>query len=704
MKKFLKITGWCTIALVLVILLAMFAIRLFVDANRFKAFIETQISKTTGKVLHINGQLKWSFFPFLGIEVNDIELKNTGNEFSSNELLRIQYAKLSLAVMPLFIGQIALGDITLKGLQVSLIKNAQGAENWSITSVPTTTTHRTPEESATSSTSFFDFSTLTMPNIAIADVALNYRDEQHGKHYGIEHVAAQIKKPVAGHIFPVKIMLDIYSKNPVIDSHINLETRVTLNNAQQFYSFNDLNFTSVIRGDLWPQKTTTIAIKGNLTADLRSQRYTIKTFKATVNELTMEGNLTIDQQQHLYDATVDLQPFNLSQLMADMGQKIPTMQNPHALQKVGGQLELHATDRALTVNKLSLIVDDSQLDGTAKISDLQTMIGNFAINIDQFNLDHYLPINEHNTQPSPPPTIHQERVTAPATKTLAADIRGTLHIGKLQAFNLEMEQVNIATQVNNQKIAFNPITAKLYQGSLNGSMSYDANNPIIPLYAINMAINNVKLDAMGTSLANTAPEYTQLKNISGTANFSTQLTTQGTQSSTIKQHLNGKLNAQITDGKLKNIDLAYYWHIAEDFLNGQLGATARKGSNETEFGSITATAHIDHGVIHNDDFLLQSPLMKVQGSGIADLVADSINYQLTINLQRSHLDEKTGKRIFSANTEQSLPLIIDGKLSDPDLSINKKELLRIIGENTEKSILNPDSDSLKKLLHSIKIS
>ncbi|MFU8797487.1 MAG: AsmA family protein, partial [Gammaproteobacteria bacterium] len=93
----------------------------YVNPNDYKAQISEQVAQRTGKTLVINGNISWSFFPWLGIVVQDVELTS---------LAKIQEAAIEVKVLPLFYKKIEVGALKIKGLDLNLVKNAQGVTNW----------------------------------------------------------------------------------------------------------------------------------------------------------------------------------------------------------------------------------------------------------------------------------------------------------------------------------------------------------------------------------------------------------------------------------------------------------------------------------------------------------------------------------------------------------------------------------------------
>ncbi|WP_369434299.1 AsmA family protein [Psychromonas sp. MME1] len=105
MKLFIKLfVGVLTLFILAAILLFT-----LVDPNDYKEEIQVQVKKAINRDLLINGDLGWTFYPQLGFSSGEIELLNP-NGFNRKNLAKINDAAVSLALMPLFKGEIQIGN------------------------------------------------------------------------------------------------------------------------------------------------------------------------------------------------------------------------------------------------------------------------------------------------------------------------------------------------------------------------------------------------------------------------------------------------------------------------------------------------------------------------------------------------------------------------------------------------------------------
>ena len=124
MKLFIKLFAGLTVLLII----AVVTLLLVIDPNDYKEEIQAQVKQTINRDLLINGDISWSFYPQLGFEVSCIELNNLSG-FNRAHLLKVDNAAVGIAVLPLFKGEVQVGELTLNGLLVNLITNKDGSSN-----------------------------------------------------------------------------------------------------------------------------------------------------------------------------------------------------------------------------------------------------------------------------------------------------------------------------------------------------------------------------------------------------------------------------------------------------------------------------------------------------------------------------------------------------------------------------------------------
>ncbi|MBS0358365.1 MAG: AsmA family protein [Proteobacteria bacterium] len=165
----LKAIKLITKSLILFILILCIGGVLFVNLvnpNRFKTVITQEISKAIDKEVIIDGNIHWTFYPWLGLELDQVKVKNpTG--FSEPFLATAQKLQLNLATLPLLKGQIHIGRIKIQKLNADLVTEANGHNNWQTTKT---------KKSTSNSNSNINVEKLHVSSVSIVDGHIHWKN------------------------------------------------------------------------------------------------------------------------------------------------------------------------------------------------------------------------------------------------------------------------------------------------------------------------------------------------------------------------------------------------------------------------------------------------------------------------------------------------------------------------------------------------
>src|SRR5882757_1723470 len=116
-------------AVIALIALALLAVRLFVDPNDYKPRIAAAVKNATGRELVLQGDIKLSVFPWIALELGSASLGNPSG-FSEQPFVSVQHASVRVKLLPLLSKRLEVGRVEVDGLDLKLLKNAEGKGNW----------------------------------------------------------------------------------------------------------------------------------------------------------------------------------------------------------------------------------------------------------------------------------------------------------------------------------------------------------------------------------------------------------------------------------------------------------------------------------------------------------------------------------------------------------------------------------------------
>ncbi len=285
MHKILKLTGILVGILALLIVLAIIFLVTFVSPNRLKPVLTAQVMKYTGRQLVMDGNMSWTFFPYLGVRVGHSSLSNPAG-FNEKTFAEISNITVAVKLMPLFSRQIESSGIQLDGMKLHLIKNKNGQVNWNFNlAVPVKNSGGTEPTTSEKMTMG-----LIVSGLDVTNTAIDYSDEQMNKYYNIKNFELHAKEINLSRAFPVNASFDFSANNPALSGQAALKGNALLNMASAIYSFRDLNFSATINQD---SKKMKMSVSGDVTADLNQQTLQWTGFKAKVDNVEMKGQVNV---------------------------------------------------------------------------------------------------------------------------------------------------------------------------------------------------------------------------------------------------------------------------------------------------------------------------------------------------------------------------------------------------------------------------
>jgi AsmA protein len=317
---------------------------------------------------------------------------------------------------------------------------------------------------------------------------------------------------------------------------------------------------------------------------------------------------------------IKAQQFDLSNLnvaVTATGDKLP---NKSVSSEMKGSIQIDATKKTMQATLAGGLLQ-SQIKAKIGVKDFADPAINFDVDVDQFNADLYLPKKSAETAQSQSKEPEQP-LDLSALRKLNLD--GTLRIGALQVMNVKSSQLRVDVKAHNGLLNFNPLSAKLYQGSMNGSMSLNAQTT--PSLAINQNLS-------GINIAPLLKDALNLGMLEGKGNVAVNLSMQGNNVSAMKKALNGKLSLNLSDGALRGLNLPKLVQGVQSLgTSSEMQTMGVNEAEKTEFSEFKASFKVNNGVAHNDDLAVKAPMLHITGSGDINIGNDSLNYLTQVTL------------------------------------------------------------------------
>ena len=243
-----KIISYLVIAVVAALgfLVAVIAIFTAVfDANAYKQDLSDLVLEHSGRVLQFHGDVDLTVFPALGMKLGAMSFSNAEG-FGALSMVKVKEASISVDLASLFRFAPEIDKLVLRDLEINLIRNKAGVNNWddlvgktmpesggTNTDGSTTTPKSREPGSAAEIRSVFG-------GLDLQDIKLLWLDEQAGTEFRIHDLDINTGRIAPNQAFPMSLHLDA-SASGELDVVFDLTTQVEYLIQQQQLTLSEMN-------------------------------------------------------------------------------------------------------------------------------------------------------------------------------------------------------------------------------------------------------------------------------------------------------------------------------------------------------------------------------------------------------------------------------------------------------------------------------
>ncbi len=663
------------------------------NPNDYKEQIIQTVKESKQRTLHLDGDIKLTFFPSIGANLGKVSL----SEFKSDQqFAAVETVRVSLALMPLLSKQVVVNEVRVSGLTATLVKHKDGTSN--IDDLLSKDQQPKDDKQPVK----FDIA-----SVVVEKTNLTYRDEGTGAQYALKEMNLNTGRIANGVPGKIALSVGVKANQPKLDITTQLKTMLTFDLDKQQYQLADMDLQ--VNGAALDIANLKLKASGDASANLATQEFGASKFllnatgvkgkdnfdatldapalsmtkdKFSGNKLTLnakldgaigniiaslaipglEGNaqsfkvsaLTLDldvkQAEQAFKVKLasplsgnfEAKQFNLSNLTLGVnatGDKLP---NKSVSSEMKGSVQLDLSKQSVQVNLAGGLLQ-SRVKAKVGVNGFSNPAINFDVDVDQFDADLYIPQKTEAKASTP-----EQPLDLSALRSLNLD--GSLRIGQLKVANIKSSGVRLDVKAHNGQVVVSPLSANLYQGSMKGSLAVNAAST--PNIIINQTLSGINVAALTKDAAG-------FDTLEGHGNVGVNLSMQGNTVSAMKKALNGNLSLNLADGAVKGINVAKKLRDAQSMF-GKAQTQSANQSEKTDFSELKATFKVSNGVAHNDDLSLKSPLLRLSGNGDINIGNDSMSYVAKATLAKT-LEGQGGKDNVGGIT---VPVRISGPFSD----------------------------------------
>ncbi|MES2998886.1 MAG: AsmA family protein [Pseudomonadota bacterium] len=287
MSKILRVLVTLIGALILLALVAIIGLVVFVNPNDLKPQISQAVSKYTGRQLQLAGNIEWSIFPWLGLQLNNAKLSNTPG-FGDKPFAQIQKLDIQVRLLPLLHKQLEIGKLHVKGLTLYLVKNAQGQSNWQVSPTPSPSSTTTPSNTLPNNVKPLGF---VVAGVDIQNGHIFFDDLQKNKHYEISQLQLKSANLTVNKRSPFFAQCHLKTNAPKLDATVKLTTDITLSADGEKIALNKLNLDTLLKDPTYPKGQLPVSLQADASLDLSNQTFASDKFTITIAENKFTGHI-----------------------------------------------------------------------------------------------------------------------------------------------------------------------------------------------------------------------------------------------------------------------------------------------------------------------------------------------------------------------------------------------------------------------------
>jgi AsmA protein len=391
-----RVLKWVSIvvgSLVALVLIGVLVVVWLVDPNRFKPRIERAVRDATGRDFTLVGDIELGFFPWLALRTGEGRFGNAPG-FGAEPMVAWRQAQLGAKLFPLLRGELVADRVLLSGVDLRLVRHADGRANWEGIG------GREPQARSSGETKF------RIDGIEIEDSRISFVDEAVPRRIEITGFDLETDEIAPG--------------NPFTDTEI----AGTLH--MDGFAPAGVPFRLAVPRVELPEDFSSI---------------TVQEFEASLGALELEGGVrgTLGDSPRL-SGHVESNEFDPRALLAAVGITAPRTTDPKALGVLALNADWTFDAGALALEPFSLRLDDTRFTGRFRRAAGDDPVATLDLAGDALDVARYVP----------PPDPASEPFTLPTAMLKALRFTGTIELAQATYADTKLQGVTLRLLLDEQ--------------------------------------------------------------------------------------------------------------------------------------------------------------------------------------------------------------------------------------------------------------
>jgi AsmA protein len=633
MKALGKVLGLVIFGVLLLAVAILFFLTRIFDPNDYKDTIREVARDKANVELTLGGDIGWSLFPWLGIELERVGVAPVDRP--DQALAEVGSLGLGVEVLPLLRRELRFSDVILNDVSLSLVRDADGVGNWeSVGPKAEPEAVAEPTESAGSSGKELD---IAIQSVNITNARILFEDRETGQSVQLSDVNLETGALVEGQPFDIAFIGLLTTDQPALRMRIDLQTVAEFDLGLQRYQFDAIDLKLDASGAPLSGRAVSLQLQADSVIDLGAQIAELNQVRLSLADLRATGQLRatqLDQDMQL-SGRVDVASFNARDLIQALGQELPETAKPRALEDVSLAADITGTANSLMLQDLKLGIDGNALAGSLGISDFGRQSLRFELAGDRLDLDDYLPPADETTPAAPAgtsggsksestPMAWSDEPILPLGMLSELDVKGRLDMREVVLTGQTIRPLGVTVQARDGLVQLSRFEGGVFGGDFAATGQIDARSRPVTLRAKKTLAS---MDSLAIQQA-----YDVAPQLRGAIDLEMDVRAAGNSMQQWMSSLNGQARFSVDNGALLGINLEQKLCQAIALVNREsLGAPV--GSEDTPFNDLRGSFRIVDGTVITENLVADLPGITAKGRGEVVLPAQRLDYRLALVLK-----------------------------------------------------------------------
>lgn len=626
------------------------------NPEEYRDTLRQWVLDRSGLQLEWQAPMRWSLFPALGVELQNVTLTPVANP--EQPLARARRVAVSVQVWPLLWREIDVRLLDAEGVALTLQRDNNGRGNWEslLSSIhPVTLADSTPPSETPLPTS--SAWKLSVAGISLQDSALHYQEEATGRRFSLNQIDLKTQHLFENKAIPFTLRAQAEGGPWPWQWAGEVEGSLRFERAAQRYQVEGMRLKGTLTGEPVPNASLVLDARGDIAVDARAQTWAWNHARLEANQLSVLGELQGQGvgSEATFVGGISVAAFDMRAFMASVGRPLPSVVPATALRQVSIASKLSGNANTLRWDELRIQADEGRLQGQLQWQmphDNQSAQVSGALKATLLDLDAWLPtvplLKTTSPEISIPDTtgISSGRVSlgdsplpaAPeqpawnaeasiplsALQRIALDL--TLNAERVRWQRWPLEDVQARVQASDGVWRIEHFSARLLGGSVQAQAQLEHREEV-PRWQFSTQIEQVPVErllALGS--------LSELPPLTGYLQLQAELHSQGSSAQAVINNLSGHAQGRIEKGSLPGVQLEQPLCRAIAAYRQQVPAQMAATPSNKLLRDFSTGFEINQGVARSTELQAQVPGMALNGEGAVDLRTLGLDYRIRVRI------------------------------------------------------------------------